>query len=220
MCAVMKIGVFDSGVGGRSVVNAIKSALPGINIVYAEDKENVPYGNKSPDELYSLTLPLLNKLSNSGCQAIVIACNTVTTTSIDRLRTALPVPLIGMEPMIKPAAEQSRSRIIAVCATPATLASERYAWLKNTYAADCRVLEPDCSDWALMIETEQLDRLKIKERIESVCEEGADMVVLGCTHYHWIEEDIRAITDRYGATVIQPEEPVIRQLKKVLARLD
>lgn len=216
----MKIGVFDSGVGGRSVVSAIKSALPEIDIVYAEDKENVPYGNKSSDELYSLTLPLLNKLSNSGCQVIVIACNTVTTTIIDRLRTALPVPLIGMEPMIKPAAEQSKSRIIAVCATPATLASERYAWLKNTYAADCHVLEPDCSDWALMIETEQLDRLKIKERIESVCEEGADMVVLGCTHYHWIEEDIRAITDTYGAIVIQPEEPVIRQLKKVLAQLD
>lgn len=213
----MKVGVFDSGVGGQSVVNAIQAALPDLEIMYAEDKEHVPYGNKTPEQLYSLALPILNMLSDSGCEIIVIACNTVTTTIIEKLRSALPVPLIGMEPMVKPAAERSKSKIIAICATPATLKSQRYAWLKETYAKDVTVLEPDCSDWAAMIENQQVDHEKIRERIRGVCEQGADTIVLGCTHYHWIEEEIRLIAAEYDAHVIQPEQPVIEQLKWVIA---
>lgn len=214
----MKIGVFDSGVGGQSVVNAIKAALPDVEVVYAEDKENLPYGNKTPDELYKLTLPILNTLSKQNCDVIVIACNTVTTTIIDKLRTALPVPLVGMEPMVKPAVEQTKSKIIAVCATPATLASKRYAWLKETYAPDVKVLEPDCGDWALMIEQNQVERQHVRERIDAVCDEGADVIVLGCTHYHWIEDIIRAET-KNRAEVIQPIKPVIDQLRRVLEQL-
>ena len=210
------IGVFDSGVGGESVANAIRKAIPDAEVVYVEDKKNVPYGTKTPDELYTLSLPLLNTLSNFGCDVIVVACNTVTTTIIERLRASLPVPLIGMEPMVKPAAEQTKSGVIAVCATPATLKSQRYAWLKDTYAKDAKVLEPDCSDWAYMIETNQLDHEKIRERINDVCEQGADMIVLGCTHYHWIEQDIQKIADGYGAKVIQPEQPIIEQIRRVL----
>lgn len=215
----MKIGVFDSGVGGQSVVNAIQAALPELEIMYAEDKKNVPYGSKTPDELYSLTLPILNMLSDAGCKVIVIACNTVTTNIIEKLRSALPVPLIGMEPMVKPAAELTKSKVIAVCATPATLASARYAYLKQTYASDITVLEPDCSDWAAMIESQQVDD-EIHSRISEVCEAGADTIVLGCTHYHWIEEEIEDTAKAYGATVMQPEGPVIEQLKRVLADLE
>lgn len=216
---MVKIGVFDSGAGGQSVVQAIQAALPKAEVVYAEDKQNLPYGNKTPDELFKLTLPILNTLSDKGCQVLVVACNTVTTTIIDKLRDALPVPLVGMEPMIKPAAEQTKSKIIAVCATPATLASKRYAWLKDTYAKDAKVLEPDCSDWALMIEQDKLDRQHVRERIDAVCDQGADVIVLGCTHYHWIEDIIRAET-KGRAAVIQPIEPVINQLKLVLEQLD
>jgi glutamate racemase len=215
---VSKIGVFDSGVGGESVANAIRLALPDADIIYVEDKKNVPYGTKTPDELYALSLPILNTLSDSGCDVLVVACNTVTTTIIERLRASLPVPLIGMEPMVKPAAAQTKSGVIAVCATPATLKSQRYAWLKDTFAKDVKVLEPDCSDWAYMIETNQLDHQKIRERISDVCEQGADMIVLGCTHYHWIEQDIQNIADEYSANVIQPEQPVIEQLKRVLLK--
>ena len=213
----MKVGVFDSGVGGLSVVGAIKSALPNIEIVYAEDKKNIPYGTKTPDELHALVLPILNTLSKQGCEIIVIACNTVTTTIIDRLRTALPLPLIGMEPMIKPAAEMTKNGIIAVCATPSTLKSSRYAWLKENYAKNIQILEPDCSDWALMIETSTLDRQKIHSRIVDVCQKGADTIVLGCTHYHWIENDMQKIADDYRARVVQPEQPVIEQLKRLIS---
>lgn len=212
----MKIGVFDSGVGGKSVVSAIQRALPELEIVLAEDKKNLPYGTKSPDELHELVMPILQNLTAQGCRSIVIACNTVTTTIIERLRTELPAPLIGMEPMIKPAAELTESNVIAVCATPTTLASPRYAWLKTTYAKNIKVLEPDCSDWAQMIETEAVDHIKIAERINKACEQGADVIVLGCTHYHWIEEDIRKIADVHRAEVIQPEQAVVAKLKRVL----
>ncbi|MBA3758120.1 glutamate racemase [Candidatus Saccharibacteria bacterium] len=219
VCQMITVGVFDSGVGGKSVVNAIEAALPDIKIVYAEDKENVPYGTKNPDELYRLVLPILNMLSKQGCDVIIIACNTVTTTIIERLRLELPLPLIGIEPMVKPAAEMSKTGIIAMCATPTTLQSARYAWLKENYAKNIQVLEPDCSDWASLIETDQLDHEIIKSRIEEVCKKGADAIVLGCTHYHWIEHDIQMIADEYGAIVIQPEKPIIEQLKKVLSQL-
>lgn len=213
-----KIGVFDSGVGGESVAKAIAKALPEHEVIYRDDKSNIPYGAKTHDELYSLSLPILNKLSMDGCDVIVVACNTVTTTIIERLRNSLLVPLIGMEPMVKTAAELTQSGVIAVCATPATLKSKRYAWLKETYAKNVNVIEPDCSDWAQMIENNLLDRNKLSDRIKYVCEQGSDVIVLGCTHYHWIENDIQIIANQYGANVIQPEAPVIQQLKRILAK--
>lgn len=212
----MKVGVFDSGVGGQSVVNAIHQDLPELEIVYADDKANVPYGDKSPDELYTLVLPILEDLVDQGCQAIIIACNTVSVTLISKLRDKIAILLIAMEPMVKPAALATKSNVIAICATPTTLASPRYKWLKETYAPDVAVLEPDCSDWANMIQSNQLDHDKISQRITDVCEKGADVIVLGCTHYHWIEKDIQKIADEFGAKVIQPELPVIRQLKRVI----
>lgn len=208
------IGVFDSGVGGQSVANAIQKAMPGHKVIYADDKANLPYGNKTPQELLKLVEPILNKLSKK-CDVIVIACNTVSTTIINELRARISVPLVAMEPMVKPAAAQTKSNVIAVCATPTTLASRRYAWLKNTYAKNIKVVEPDCSDWSYMIEHKQLDEQKIRARINEACNSGADVIVLGCTHYHWIEKLIEKIAAG-RAVVLQPEKPVIAQLKKVL----
>ncbi len=212
-----KIGVFDSGVGGLSVARAIEKALPFCEVIFVNDTKNVPYGTKTPDQLYSLVLLILNKLSKD-VDVIVVACNTVSTTIIEQLRTALPIPLIAMEPMIKPAAAATKSKIIAVCATPTTLASDRYKWLKHTYAADIMVVEPDCSDWSAMIETNQLDRKAVSQRINQACDDGADVIVLGCTHYHWIEDIIQQVAGE-RAVVLQPEEPVIKQLGVVLERL-
>jgi glutamate racemase len=214
----MKIGVFDSGVGGLSVVNAIKKELPDLEVIYREDKEHVPYGIREIDEIHKFVLPILNSLVNDGCQVIVIACNTVTTNLIERLRTELSVPLVGLEPAVKPAAEATKTGVIAVCATPRTLTSDRYKWLKSEYAKGVKVLEPDCSDWAAMIEADEINREKIANTINSICEDDADQIVLGCTHYHWIEDLINELTaGRSG--VIQPENPAIEELKRVLKRL-
>jgi glutamate racemase len=214
---MQKIGVFDSGVGGQSVVAAIEKRFPDAKVIFADDKQNLPYGTKTPQELLELVLPKLQSLEKQGVEAIVIACNTVTTTIIDQLREKLNVPLVGMEPMVKPAAAMTKTGVIAVCATPATLASKRYAQLKQKYATDTEVLEPDCSGWAYMIETKQVDQQKIAKITDELCKQKADVIVLGCTHYHWIEELIQN-TATPQAKVIQPIEPVILQLERVLAQ--
>lgn len=211
----MKIGVFDSGVGGLSVAQAIERAMPQHSIIFKNDVQNVPYGDKSIDEIYRGCRPVLDQLTGEGCQAIVIACNTVTTNLIQRLRQELHVPLIGMEPMVKPAALATKTGVICICATPRTLSSQRYRWLKSEFAQGVQVLEPDCSDWTKMIEEKQIDRDKIAAIIDDVCQQKADQIVLGCTHYHWIEDLIRRIA-KGRATVLQPELAVIEQLKRVL----
>lgn len=214
----MKIGVFDSGVGGLSVVKAIKKELPGLEVVYKDDKKHLPYGTKSVDEIYGYVKPIFQEFIDGGCRVIVIACNTVTTNLASRFREEFPAPMVGMEPAVKPAAAATKTGVIAVCATPRTLSSERYRWLKEEYAKGVKVLEPDCSDWALLIENNTLDRKKVAKTTEEVIEAGADIIVLGCTHYHWIEDQMKEIAGT-RAKVIQPEGPVIAQLKRVLAQL-
>lgn len=211
-----KVGVFDSGVGGMSVAFAIQEALPDIEVLYADDSEHIPYGDRDPQELKGFVVPILEMLVDEGCEVIVIACNTVTTTLISELREVIAVPLIGTEPMIKPAAEHTNTGKIAVCATPATLASQRYTWLKTKYAPNVTVFEPDCSNWSHMIESNQLDHQHIEAIVRDVCKRGADVIVLGCTHYHWIEEEIQSIAHEYNTEVIQPEPALIRQLIRVL----
>lgn len=214
----MKIGVFDSGVGGLSVVRAIAKELPQLEIIYKEDREHVPYGTKSVEEIYGYVKPIFQSFIDEGCQIIVVACNTVTTNLISILRQEFPVPMVGMEPMVKPAAANTKTGVIAVCATPRTLSSARYKWLKKQFARGITVLEPDCSEWTQMIEKNSLDREKVAKSIEEVIKTGADQIVLGCTHYHWIEQILKEMaTGR--AEVIQPEPAVIAQLKRVLAQL-
>jgi glutamate racemase len=211
----MKIGVFDSGVGGLSVVTAIETALPDADVVFLNDSENVPYGNKTPDVLFELVLPILRQFEAAQCEAIVIACNTVSTTLAARLRSVLTTPIVAIEPMVKTAAAQTKTGVIAVCATPTTLASQRYNWLKSTYGGNCTFIEPDCSDWSFLIEHNKMNEVRIIAEIEPVLQQNVDVIILGCTHYHWIETEIQQIA-RGKAQVIQPEVAVIAQLKRVL----
>ena len=117
--------------------------------------------------------------------------------------------------MVKPASLATKTGIIAVCATPATLASKRYAWLKKEYAKDKKVLEPDCSNWSRMIEDNQVNESTIQGIIDDVCSHGADVIVLGCTHYHWIESKVKKFSAG-RAIVIQPEPAIIERLKSLL----
>lgn len=205
------IGVFDSGIGGLSVTNAIKNAFPEYTIEYREDSKNVPYGTKTPDQIYKLITPIIKELAQK-CDIIVIACNTVTTNLIHILRCDYDVPFIGIEPMIKPATQLSATKKITVCATPATLKSKRYKYIKNTYAKHVTVYEPDCSDWSELIEKNKISKQLIKNDILPTLNNGSDVIVLGCTHYHWIEKEIIDIVGD-KATVLQPEEAIISRLK-------
>lgn len=214
----IKIGVFDSGVGGLSVVQAIQKALPQLEIVYKDDAQHLPYGTRTIEEIDSFVKPIFRSFIDEGCKVIVIACNTVTTNLADSLRAEFSVPMVGIEPMVKPAAENTKTNVIAVCATPRTLSSKRYQWLKNEYAQGVKVIEPDCSDWAGMVENNNLDRDKVAKTINQVCDQGVDQIVLGCTHYHWIEEIIKKMAAG-KAEVIQPEGAAIAQLKRVTKQL-
>lgn len=215
----MKIGVFDSGIGGKSVAQAIIKELPEHEIIFKDDSKNVPYGSKPPEEIFWLVVPIFEQFIQEGCEVIVVACNTVSTTLIHKLREHFSsLPLVAIEPMVKPAVDITKSGIIAVCATPTTLGSERYKALKDMYANGVKVLEPDCSDWAYMIEQNQIDVQKVDIRIKEVVDAGADVIVLGCTHYHWIESEIIVLADG-KAVVLQPEAAIVEQLKKVLEQL-
>lgn len=212
----MKIGVFDSGIGGLSVAQAIEAALPDAEVRFVHDSpRHFPYATKSPDEIYGFIVPIFQNLIDERCDVVVVACNTVSTTLIDRLRALFSVPMVALEPMVKPAANLTRSGVVAVCATPTTLKSQRYDWLKRTYGQGYTFLEPDCSDWSYLIEHNQLNEGRIRQEIEPVLQQGADVIVLGCTHYHWIEQQIKAIVQS-RAQVIQPETAVVARLKRVL----
>jgi len=215
----MKIGVFDSGIGGLSVAQAIERAMPEHEVIFRNDNQHVPYGMRAKAEILSFVIPIFQTLVDEGCSVIVVACNTVSTTLIKELRELFSIPLIGVEPMVKPAAALTISGVIAVCATPNTLQSERYWHLKESYAGDLTVLEPNCSDWSLMIEQQAVNQQAIADQIEELLQQNADVIVLGCTHYHWIEEDIIALAAG-RAYVIQPEPAIVKQLQNVLASIN
>lgn len=214
----MKIGVFDSGVGGKSVANAIQIARPNDEVIYMDDHEHVPYGARDPREILTFIVPIFQTLIDQGCVVIVIACNTVTTTLAPQLRKQFSVPFVAVEPMVKPACQLTNSKIITMCATPTTLTSKRYAELKNTYATNITVIEPDCSDWSGLIERNEITKQAIAKDILPSISAGSDVIVLGCTHYHWIEKEIAEIVGD-KATILQPEQALIMQLNRVIEQL-
>lgn len=212
----MKLGVFDSGIGGEAVAAALQKTFPDAEIITVNDRDNVPYGEKSRERVIGLTDAAIQPLLASRCDVIILACNTATTAAIATLRSRYPTQrFIGIEPMIKPAAALTKSGRIAVCATPATLGSARYDELISLYGANLSIIEPDCQEWAYMIEHNQINHQKIAETIEQVCNTGADVIVLGCTHYHWIKDDIIALT-RGRAVVLEPSEAIGRQVVALL----
>ena len=216
----MKLGVFDSGIGGEAVAAALQETFPEATIITVNDRANVPYGDKTPDEVIRLTDAAIQPLLEKQCDVIVIACNTATTAAISTLRERYPnQKFIGIEPMIKPAAEHTATETIAVCATPATLASDRYRDLLARYGKHLRVIEPDCSEWAYLIENNQLNHERIKAVIEPVIQEGADVIVLGCTHYHWIKDDIIALAQG-RAEILEPSEAIGRRVSSLLHPMD
>lgn len=212
----MKLGIFDSGIGGEAVADMLQTAFPDTAIAVVNDREHVPYGSRSIEDVTSLTDAAIQPLLGANCDIIVIACNTATAAAIETLRDRYPnQPFIGLEPMVKPASLLTKTGVISVCATPATLASERYTDLKQRYGASTIVIEPDCSGWAHMIEHDQIDELIIKNIISDVCEQGADVIVLACTHYHWIR-DIIEKTAAGRATVIDPSDAIVRRVTALL----
>jgi len=212
----MKIGVFDSGIGGKSIADSLSHDFPQAEIAYVQDTEHVPYGGRRTEEIISLTETAIQPLLNGSCDCIVLACNTATAAALEYLRKTYPhQKFIGLEPMVKPASEITRSGIITVYATPYTLSSTLYKNLKARFAPDITILEPDCSEWAAMIEHNEVDDEKIEQVVNESLDKGSDVIVLACTHYHWIKDKINALVGT-RATVLEPSEAISRRVTELL----
>lgn len=212
----MRLGVFDSGIGGEAIAAALRLHFPLADICTVSDTNNLPYGEKSLNELRRLTDAAIQPII--GSDVIVIACNSATTAAIDWLRQRYPQQqFIGIEPMLKPAAELTKTKVVAVCATPATLASPRYKQLRQTYTSDITVLEPDCSAWAQMIEDNAMSTETLQIQIEALLANNADVIVLGCTHYHWIKDGIVQLAGGQ-AVVLEPSDAIAARVSAMVGR--
>ncbi len=214
------VGIFDSGIGGLSVVDAIVRLLPEERLIYFGDTARIPYGTKSPDTIREYASQITRFLLDQGCKAIVVACNTASAPALPYLRAQWPdVPIVGMEPAVKPGAEATKTGKVGVLATRGTLQSERYATLMNRFARHIEVLENPCIGLVELIEKEQFDAQETEALLRRIMlpmlEQGVDTLVLGCTHYPFVLPLIRRIAGDEIA-IINPAPAVARQLERVL----
>jgi glutamate racemase len=210
------IGIFDTGFGGTYVAQQLAKLRPHDTFAVADDRDHLPYGDRSDHEIIQLTDEAIQPLLDSNCDVIVIACNTATTIGIASLREKYPEQLfVGFEPMIKTAARETKADQIAILATPATLRSQRYRKLKDEWANGIQVSEPDCSDWAPLIERGAFSTDTATTLALELVEEGIDVISLACTHYLYLQEAMQEIVGDY-ATILSPLHAVNQQIDRVV----
>jgi len=204
--------VFDSGIGGLSVLAEIRRLRPDVAALYVADSAHAPYGERSADEVRVRAEAIAAALIDRGCSPIVVACNTASAVSLDHLRTVFPtVPFVGMEPAVKPAAGLTRRGMVGVMATERTFQAERFAAVVERYARDVSVVARACPGLAAAIEAgddAETDRL-VRDYVGGLVARGVDTVVLGCTHYSLVADRIRAAAGE--ATIVDPAAAVARQ---------
>ena len=206
----MKIGVFDSGKGSEFIAAGLRKLLPEHEYLVVNDREHVPYGNRSDDEVAALTNAAIQPLLDASCEIIVIACNTATMAAIEQLRADYPATkFVGIEPMVKPAAAMSQTGHIAVLATPLTLKSQRYRQLVKTHADNIVISEPNTAGWAAAIEYDKTEEITFEE-IGKCIANGCDVIVLACTHYLALQPAIIEAFPR--VTILEPTEAIARQI--------
>ena len=234
----MKVGFFDSGIGGTCILNAFKKLCPDVETVYLADTKNCPYGNRSAEEIVRLSEANVRKLLKKGCKMIVVACNTATAAAIDCLRAKYPdVPFVGIEPAIKPAAIRSKTGVVGVLATAGTFNGRLYNETKARFAKNVTVMAVQADEFVIEVEKayrglgvlEVLEKLEdlefldylepvVRRRIEPLLKAGADKIVLGCTHFPHLKPVIEKVCAG-RAEVVDPSEAVARQAKRVLENL-
>ena len=222
------IGVFDSGVGGLSVLKHIRVQLPRLPLLYAADSGHVPYGDKPADYIRERSLALTEFLVAQGAAMVVIACNTATAAAAAMLRERFAIPIVAMEPAVKPAVTATRSGVVGVLATVGTLESARFAALLEQYAGDVEIVTQACPGLVEQIEAGELATPATRELVECytrpLLERGADTLVLGCTHYAFLRPLIVAVVGQ-KVQLIDTGEAVARQVvrrlpEKLLGRGD
>jgi glutamate racemase len=219
MSSNLPIGIFDSGVGGLSILKKIHQLLPRESLLYIADSANTPYGPKGDDFIISRSCEIVDYFLEQPVKAVVVACNTATASAVSVLRENYDVPIIGMEPAIKPAAELSRSGLIGVLATKGTLGSDKFVDLKSRYDGEVEIINMPCPGLVEHIEqvVPDIDAINslLQNYIQPLLVRGVDTLVLGCTHYSLITDQIREIA---GAeiNIVDTDDAVARRLASVL----
>lgn len=214
------IGIFDSGVGGLSVLRAIRTELPAERLLYVADQGHVPYGPRPLEEVRAFSRAITQFLIQQDAIIIVVACNAASAAALHYLRTEFPaMPFVGMEPAVKPAAEHTQSRRVGVLATPATFQGKLYASVVERFAHGVEIYQDTCPGLVEQIEAGNLvgpaTRAILESALSPMLRQGIDTVVLGCTHYPFVIPLIQEIVGP-GVRVIDPAPAIARQVQRVL----
>jgi len=219
MSNTQPIGVFDSGVGGVSVLREIRRELPAEDLIYVADSGYAPYGDRPEDYVRGRALAIMEFLRAQDVKAVVVACNTATGIAVDALRACYTQPIVAIEPAVKPAAAQTRSRVVGVLATTQTLAGQKFAKLVSTYAGDVEVLTQACPGLVEQVErgalTSPSTRSLVEQYLRPLLDKGADAIVLGCTHYPFVSDLIREVAGP-SVSIIDSAGPVAREVRRRL----
>ncbi len=213
------IGIIDSGVGGLSIAKAIEHALPHEHLVYIADSKYAPYGDKTTAQINERVSSLINVLKEKAVKALVIACNTATVNLIAQLRELHQLPIIGVEPGIKPASEQTKSNKIGVLATEGTINSSAFKEFVQRFAEHNELILTACPKFVPLIErdligTEQA-KAAVEEYVSPLIDQGCDQIVLGCTHYPFLKQDIQLVA-KANVQIVDTSQAVAKQVKNVL----
>ena len=211
------IGVFDSGVGGLSVLRALREQMPEENVIYFGDQGHIPYGPRPMEQIRAFSEAITTHLLESGAKIIVVACNTASAAALRSLRETFPsVPFVGMEPAVKPAAERTQTGKVGVLATPATFQGALYASVVERFANGAELLQNTCTGLVQEIERGNLEgpetRRILEDALLPMMERNIDTVVLGCTHYPFVIPLIERIVGG-NVRVIDPAPSVARQVR-------
>jgi len=214
------IGVFDSGVGGLSVLRALRRALPNEDMLYLADQAHIPYGPKSKENIREFAFEITRFLLDQDVKLIVVACNTASAAALHALREGFPsVSFVGMEPAVKPAAEATRTGKVGVLATPTTFSGDLYASVVERFAQHVTIYKSTCPRLVEEIEDGNLDttktRIILEEALGPMLKAGIDTVVMGCTHYPFVIPIIEEITGP-GVRTIDPAPAIARQAHRLL----
>lgn len=213
------IGVFDSGMGGLSVLREIHQLLPHEYLIYIADSKHAPYGDKSVQYVQQRSHKIAEFLLEKNIKILVVACNTATAEAVDLLRKQLSIPVVGLEPAIKPGVKISKTGVIGVLATQRTLQSERLTALTIKHAPHTKVLAQPCPGLVEKVEANHLDRYDTRQLIKQytlpLLQQYADTIILGCTHYPFLSNSIRMIVGD-AIQLIETGKPVARQLQRIL----
>ena len=213
------VGVFDSGVGGLSVLRALREELPHEHFLYVADSGCAPYGDRTAQFVIERATTITEFLAREGAKAIVVACNTATAVAVESLRARFAMPIVAIEPAVKPAASRTRSRVVGVLATTGTLSSPNMAKLLAAYGSDVEFVIQPCPGLADQVEKGELDseetRALVKRYLRPVIDKGADIVVLGCTHYPFLRPIIEDVAGP-AVDIIDPATAVARELRRRL----